>query len=265
MRRLNFVMKSVWFLVFFLLLSSTCPGIAKHTKFQSSLIVRDCRVYEELYEGIECRNASFEDIPICEDGEEVVTSPRRTKLCCCIRVKEDDVLVEGEKEGDKSGGKGGDCRDVGCINPGSTNSKGTTCSGDKVPLLFDGGTVTCCCAKDSTSTCQVIGCSSTGGGKGAENPLCTTGFSIATITHEIASGSSKQDCCCPTGEGQVNFGNLTCSHFLGCETQTNSTEKICSSDFSNATVSIDTGNDGSVEDSKSCCCKSVSKSDIKKR
>lgn len=247
------------FLVLFIISTYTASAFGKDFKFQSSLI-RDCRVYEELYEGIDCRNASFEDVPICEDGEEIITSPRRTKLCCCVRVREDGV--EDVKEGGKPA-TGGDCRDVGCVNPEKTDSKGVVCNEDKVPLLFDGGTATCCCAKDRATLCQKIGCSEVGGSeKVGIKSFCKEGFSQSVVTHEAEGESLKLGCCCPSGDKQAS-SSFTCSLFQGCEVAEGGTKGECPADLRNFTTKLDIGDDGVAETTLSCCCKSVSKSDIK--
>jgi hypothetical protein len=227
---------------------------AKPLKSQISLL-RDCRLYEESYEGISCRNASFEDIPVCTSDEEIITSPKRGRLCCCIRVKDDEI--EGVKEGETPS-SGGDCRDVGCVNPEKTSSKEVVCEKDKIPLLFDSGAVTCCCAKDKATKCQIIGCS-----EGGPSAFCNFGYLKTRITHETQSGFSQTDCCCPTEEGRINLGSLTCSHYIGCDSATVGTSSSCPTDLQQSSITIDVSLDGTIETSKPCCCKSITKSDIK--
>lgn len=80
------------------MLSSFTPALAKSSRFQIGSS-SDCKIYELRYKGITCRNASFEDVPICPDNEDVISSIRRGKLCCCTRLKEeaDDDVVEVRK------------------------------------------------------------------------------------------------------------------------------------------------------------------------
>lgn len=224
-------------------------AISASAKFQTSLL-RDCRVYGELYDGIECRNASLTDAPVCTSDEEIVTSPRKNKLCCCTRL--------GKEEEKGNGFEAGDCRDVGCENPSKGTSSEISCSEGFSVQLFDGGAASCCCSSTVVlSECQIIGCSNVTGGKNVDGKkggfTCTEGFSILQFGTSVNfTGPIPREvttpCCCSTSTPSTD--RVTCS-IRNCE-EAPPAGGSCPSGLTLSEVNI-LINDN-FERAISCCC-----------
>lgn len=225
-------------------------SFAKDFKFQVPF-GRDCRLYERLYEGVSCRNASFDDIPICEDSEEIVSSPGKGKLCCCTRVTSEEVTDEGKTIND--------CRDVGCKNVGAVKSK--ECPSE-LEFYEVEGVIPCCCPpgkfEDEGGFCQIVGCeegSNPTKSKGPSAIVCSRSeLSFITVTIVNASDPHPSrfpnGCCCPGGVAMIEA--LTCSNYINCRELTG---PECTPSFpSFDEINIDHGSDGSIERTLSCCC-----------
>ena len=163
--------------------------------FNSSAIAlsRDCGIYESIYKGITCRNASFEDTPICDDNEDVLNSPKTPKLCCCER------LLEPVNNNNENGGLGtkekfNSCKDFNC-QPGTEGERTKKCSKGFISTSAyrdenDLG-ITCCCPINQTTYtepyCRAIGCADT-----LPSFATTFGFSGSAPTGPPPGGPPQQ-------------------------------------------------------------------------
>lgn len=248
MNKNNFISYILILSVFALSIQSSS---AKDFKFQVPFS-RDCGLYGEQYDGISCRNALFEDIPICEEGEEIVSSPRRGRLCCCSRVTSEEVTDEG--------GTINDCRDVGCKNVGTV--KGKECPSE-LEFYEVEGVIPCCCPpgkfEDKGGLCQIIECGNPINTSKIKDPsnqnlvcsrseLSLTGIKITKPTNSIYNVASV--CCCPGGVAMIEA--ITCSNHINCRELTG---PECTPSFpSFDEINIDQGDDGSIDRTFSCCC-----------
>lgn len=238
----------------------------KATKFQISPL-RDCNIYQGLYDGILCRSASFDDLPICTDDEDIVNSPRRGKLCCCIRLKDNDEEIEEVEEIVKE-----DCRDIGCKN---ADPKLKTCP-EGLLLNETSGSTSCCCNPDQVTDCIIYGCSNTLDSpktSGEVKLSCSSGLNLTTINltnipveespaspepEKSFTASKLTTCCCKDNE--VNVRNFTCGRAApSCKEVTIGTGSSCPSGSIPKNLSFDVGNDGTIESTRPCCCGSSSK------
>lgn len=226
-------------------------SFAKDFKFQVPFS-RDCGLYEELYEGVSCRNAIADDIPVCEESEEIVTSPRRGKLCCCTRLTTEEVTDDGKTIGS--------CKDVGCKNLNTANNKECPTG---LEFYEVEGAIPCCCPKgkfeDKGGFCQIIGCENPINTSKIKDPSASTlvcsrselSLTDIGVTNNQNSNYNFTSRCCCTG-GIANVEAITCSNHINCRQLTG---PECTSSFpSFDEINIDQGVDGSIERTFSCCC-----------
>jgi hypothetical protein len=213
-------------------------------------------LYEESYDGISCRNASFNDVPICEEGEDVVSSTRRGRLCCCTRII-------SEEESDNNGISS--CSDVGCKNV--SNVKGEKCPSGLEFYKVE-GVIPCCCTpgkfEDKDNFCQILGCESgmITAASGSAIPLpgtkgqplvCSRSDLVITpisIINPQLSLNITNSCCCLGAVAMIEA--ITCSNYINCRELTG---PECTSSFpSFDEINIDQDADGSIDRTFSCCC-----------
>ncbi len=185
---------------FGLLVSSLIISICVNSS--AVAVSRDCSIYESIYKGITCRNASLEDTPICDDSEDILNSPRAPKLCCCER------LLESEKNNtDNLGGTGTkekfkNCKDFNC-QPGTEGERSINCPKDFISTSAhkdedDPGTTCCCPINKTTYTdffCRVIGCADT-------LPTFATNFTFGGPPPPGSSGAPSSIVFSPPGPTQ---------------------------------------------------------------
>lgn len=255
----------------------TRETLAEASRFQL-IVPKDCSVYQSLYNGLKCRNASTSDTPVCEDDEDIVNSPKRTKLCCCTR------LQESEEKEDITGTTDGQveaCSYIGCTRAKLKKQDGeiseSTCPRGVFIVQIDDPSSACCCPTEADtkgfSTCRILGCGDPL--TLSEHPAgafgtCPKGLLFKQIrvetrpqsNQEVVFSSFTNTCCCPKDTfGNSNFtckdANPTCSRpSPGFPGPGGGPGGTCSSGFEVADVKVDILNEGTSISSFTpiCCC-----------
>ena len=221
---------SLLFIIFSILIDFNGSAFAEYSHFQVGLS-SSCSVYESIYKGITCRNASLTDTPVCDDKEDILNSPRRSKLCCCTRVLEEE-----------SKNNNVNCLDADCqyLNKESKCEEGFLIH----EFEGEGGTGSCCCLPENIpapSVCTVIGCNKGDSKSGKclpDEPI--TSFSIKGSSPLDSPGVFGFGCCCRDGAANKEAVNaITCKQVAGeCQEPISTTEPICSSDLKAVNLDI---------------------------
>ena len=221
---------SLLFIIFSILIDFNSLVFAEYSHFQVGLS-SGCSVYESIYKGITCRNASLTDTPVCDDTEDILNSPRRSKLCCCTRVLEEE-----------SKNNNGNCLDVGCQNL----NVGGKCEEGFLMQEFEGnkGPVPCCCLPKPPSICTLLGCNNGGISSGnkclSDEPITSFSTKGTSLKPSISNGTPSFACCCKNGAANKEAINaFTCKNVIGeCQEPRSTTEPICPNDLISVNVSI---------------------------
>lgn len=264
-------------LLVLILLSNLCTRstFAQVPRFQS-ILSKDCSVYESLYKGLKCRNATASDTPVCENDEDILNSPRRLKLCCCTRLQESE---EEEDITDTVNKQPEACNYIGCSRAKIKKQDGeiseSTCPKGVFIVEIDDPSSACCCPEKvdtkGFSTCRLLGCGDPL--TLSEHPTATFGtcpqgllFKQIRIetrpqrNQEVVLSSSTHNCCCP----KDTFGNSKFS----CENAEPNCSRVgpgfpgggpgasCLSGFDVTTTKVDILNEGTSISSfiPICCC-----------
>jgi hypothetical protein len=222
------------FLSFLIFLTNTNQSQAQFFK--------DCGIYGEIYDGITCRTASTQDIPICEENEEIVSSPRRSKLCCCSRLNEEEV---------SNGSKEANCPDIGCKN---LTKEGKCPKGLELSEPpSDEGPVICCCPPEKVfvSKCKPVGCTDFVEKCPVDSPK-TLVLSTTTPEEDFIFTGSGFGCCCK--DGVMNIEAITCKMIFNFCQDVSENGSTCPTGSKLKNYGIDVGRDGSAERTIDCCC-----------
>lgn len=266
------------FVIFIALVFVSNLAFAKSNRFQLTTS-RDCGSYELVYEGISCRNASPSDVPICDDNEDVLTSPRKSKLCCCTRLLE---LEEGDEDGNGEeeegvslggGSRFNSCKDFNCKpRIGGEGAEGRqTCPEGFIQqdaTKDNGMTIQCCCPTNETTYtdlyCRALSCADILPSFASEGPFslrCADGLTPTIVETTIPPGTTAimllsptntigHSCCCP---GTPNFAGATCLNILRCDETTGPGE--CAPGLTLVDpITIHPQGDESSGNAISCCC-----------